>query len=587
MKYSLKIASLFLLLVFFQDAFGVETRPKMRRACLNRTDSTLYLLWNPPTDNCGTFTHFNIYGRDNILNPFEFMGTVNTFSINNLTLKLRNLKSWEFYLVYHKACNGIDSIFSDTVVIDNTAPSNSDIDSVSIDLATQKTIIGWSTNSSTDVKGYFIYYITGTNSIINSTDKLFYTDNDINRDPSTGAFKYGIAAFDSCDNTSLISVPHTTMFLQSNYDQCKKTISLQWTPYVGWAVSDYDIYLKINSGNYTKIGTVVSNINQFTYNFNAFGSTYCFFIRAKKQGSSITSSSNVSCSNTNSIVATKNSYVAKASVQRGIVELVLVTPLGSSVQKINIYKATSTGSFSLWQTQNTTGGVVNLIDNNVSVGTYTYSYYFTTEGPCNLIFDTSQIATTILLNVVFVNPGDQQLSWSLYDKFAKLTENQQVLLSNDPSFDKSSPWNILNTSSNTSNSYADNTVLSSTQQIICYCIRAIENNPNPTYNRKDTSYSNIECVTSDPIVYFPNAIQINGFNTIFYPKGAFIDYTQSTFMIYDRWGQILYETNDITKGWDGSANGDFVQSDVYAYKAKIVGLNGKVLYFDGTITVLK
>jgi gliding motility-associated-like protein len=565
---------------------AVETRPKMRRACLNRIDSTLDLLWNKPTDNCGSFTHYNLYGRDNALSLYEFLGNYTNWNSNSISLKLRNLKSWEFYLVYHKACNGTDSIFSDTIKIDNQAPFDSQLDSVSVDLATQKTILGWSQNLSPDIRGYYVYFITATNSIITTTSNNFYLDNGL-RDPQNGPVQYGIAAFDSCNNTSLISVPHTTIHLQSIYNQCNKTINLQWTPYIGWPVDGYDIFLRINAGNFAQIGSVIANINQFTYNFSNFGSSYCFYVRAKKLASSITSSSNLSCQNTNGIVATRGSYIAKASVQGSIVELSLVIPNGTSVQKVNIYRAESSSPFSLWQSVNTNGGTIDLIDNGVNVHSKTYSYYYTSEGPCNLIFDTSQIAKTILLNLVMVNPGDQYLSWNLYDRFIKLSENQQVLLSNSPDYNKSSPWNILSTISNSTINYQDNTTLGTNQQQLCYCIRAIENNANITFNRKDTSYSNIECVTADPIVYFPNAMQINGFNTVFYPKGVFIDFTKSSFFIYDRWGQIVYETTDIQKGWDGKINDEFVQSDVYAYKAIITGLNGKVLYFDGTLTVLK
>lgn len=584
----MKFKHVILLLIGLQvlDSFGIETRPKMRRACLNRSDSTLDLLWNRPTDNCGSFTHFNLYGRDNNLSLYEFLGSYTNFSTTNISLKLRNLKTWEFYLVYHKACNGTDSIYSDTIKIDNQAPFNSELDSASVDLSTQKTILGWSNNLSPDVKGYYVYYITGTNSIITTTSNNSYLDAGA-RDPRNGPIQYGIAAFDTCNNTSLISVPHTTIYLQSVYNQCNKTISLQWTPYIGWPVDGYDIFLKINAGNYAKIGSVIANINQFTYNFNNFGSTYCFYVRAKKQASSISSSSNISCQSTNGIISTNGSYVAKASVQQSEVELSLVIPNGTSVQKINIYKAEGNSPFSLWQSINTTGGTIDLKDLAVNVQSRTYSYFFTTEGPCNLLFDSSQIAKTILLDVVMVNPGDQLLNWNIYDRFIKLTENQQVLLSNSPTFTKSSPWNILSTISNSTQNYQDNTTAGPNQEQICYCIRAIENNPNITFTRKDTSYSNIQCITSDPIVYFPNAIQLNGFNTVFFPKGVFIDYTKSNFFIYDRWGQIIYETTDIQKGWDGSNNGELVQSDVYAYKATITGLNGKVLYFDGTITVLK
>lgn len=547
--------------------------------------------WNTPTDSCATFTHFNLYGRDNPLSLFQMLGSYNNVSINSLNIKLKNIRNWEFYLVYQTACNGTDSIFSDTIRIDKVAPPNSEIDSVSVDLASQKTVIGWTENTADDIMGYNVYYVTSTNSIIETTSSLEYQDNDAGRNPAQASQKYGIAAFDSCGNTSLISSPHSTIHLSSVYNECTKTISLSWTPYIGWPIQEYEIYLRINNGGFSKIGTVIPNINQFTYNFLKFGDTYCFYVRARKESSSISSSSNLVCNSANTIFPSDNSYIAKASVIRESVELVCVVQPGSSAQKINIYKKVDNGSFGLWRTEPLTnpaaGQTLRFMDEDVSVHSRNYTYYFTTEGPCNLIFDTSQSSKTILLHLTMAEPGDQTLNWNLYNDFIKATDRQQVLLIDDPISDYGSTWNILSTSNNSLVTYQDFTTLSIDQQQICYCLRAIENSAFAPYNRMDTSYSNVECVTADPLVFFPNAIQINGFNTVFYPKGVFIDYSQSYFLVYDRWGQILYETTDIRVGWDGTVNGEFVQSDVYAYKAVIVGLNGKILYFDGTITVLK
>ena len=569
------------------NILGVENRPKMRRACLNRIDSTLELQWNKPTDICGTFTRFDLYGRDNNLAVFQKLGEYNSFILSNLNIKLSNLKNWEFYLIYHKSCNGIDSIFSDTIIIDNIPPINSDLDSVSVEMNTQKTILGWSKNSSSDVKGYIIYHVTSTNSVIADTNSTSYLDNGI-RNPSTGSQNYSIAAYDSCNNTSLISIPHRTIYIEGVLNQCLKTITLSWSPYIGWNVSSYDIFVSTNGGAFKLAGNVVQNISSFTYNFSSFGDTYCFYIRGYKDlNPNTSSSSNTICVSTGSIIANKNSYIAKASVYNNIVELVLITETGKSLQKVNIYKKEGNTSFALWQSPNTSGGVLRITDPSVYVHSKNYSYYFTTEGPCNLIFDTSQISTTILLSVLMVSPGDQLLNWTPYNKFIKNTQKQELLLSNSADFNNSSTWNILTTYSSLLDNGIDQTNFSVIQDKICYCIRAIENDANLVFSRKDTSYSNIECLNADPIVYFPNAIQINGFNTSFYPKGVFIDYTKSSYQIYNRWGQLVFETENIQTQWYGTYNNSSVESEVFAFKATIVGLNGNIKYYDGTIIVLK
>jgi gliding motility-associated-like protein len=564
-----------------------DVRPKMRRACLNRSDSTLDLLWVKPINGCGSINNFSIYGRDDILGLFVYLGNRTDISLDNINFKLKNLRSWELYLVYNSDCNGIDSIFSDTITIDNTAPDNSQIDSVSIDLATQKAIIGWSRNASIDTKGYLIYHVTGSNDVISSTEQTQYLDNGA-RNPSSASVSYSIAAYDSCQNTSLISETHSTIFLSSQYNQCNKTISLSWTNYVGWQVSEYQIYRSINSGNFELVGTVISNINQFTYNFSSFGDSYCFFIRAIKIDGTSSSSSINTCINTPLIIGSKNSYVAKASVQNNHIEITLVTETGTSLQNILLYKSENNGAFQLNQTINTSGGIINLIDNNVRVNRFTYSYYFTTQGPCDFIFDTSQVATSVLLRVNQVEAETQELNWNLYNAFIKGTQNQEILLGNSIDFNKSSPWNIIQQTNNNISTFTDNSMFSENFQRLCYCIKSIENNPNVTFNRQDTSYSNVVCVDAEPIVYFPNAIQINGFNTVFKPKGLFLNNTESFIYIYNRWGELLHTVNDLNTGWDGKdQKGDFVQSDIYVYKATIVGINGKKLNFSGTISVLK
>ncbi len=571
-------------------SLAIENRPKMRRVCLNRKDSIVDILWFRPTDNCNSFTNFKVYGRDNVLNFFQLYGTYTDYSLDHVNFKLPNiLGSWTFFLIYNQTCNGLDSVYSDTISVDFSPPANSQIDSVSVDILTQKTIIGWRKNTDNDVRGYFIYHFDEPNNkniIISNTTATAYTDLNNTRDPAQSSYQFEIAAEDSCRNASGISDPHGTIFLQSSIDECTQKITLKWNRYKGWAEQAYEIYLKTNAG-FKLINTVFDpNISGFTYDFPSFGVNYCFFVRAIKVGGLVSSSSNISCASSSTIIPAKLSYIAKASIQNNNVELTLVTQNGTSLKQVNIYKAEENNPFSIWKTIATSGGTLDIIDNNVNVQSKYYRYFFNTEGPC-MIFDSSQIAKTILLNVNMNSPGNQQLNWNLYDNFIKLTQNQEILLSDNSSYNRGSPWNIISTISNTTKIASDFTTFGANQEKICYCIRAIENQPTQQYKRQDTSYSNIQCVTADPIVYFPNAIQLNGYNTIFAPEGVFIDSTKSSFVIYNRWGEMIYETNKIFLGWDGTENNAAIQSDVYAYKATIVGINGKTLYFDGTITVLK
>jgi gliding motility-associated-like protein len=47
------------------------------------------------------------------------------------------------------------------------------------------------------------------------------------------------------------------------------------------------------------------------------------------------------------------------------------------------------------------------------------------------------------------------------------------------------------------------------------------------------------------------------------------------FRIFDRWGQLMFETNEIGKGWDGIFNGKAQVQDVYTWTLEARGEDGK------------
>ena len=70
------------------------------------------------------------------------------------------------------------------------------------------------------------------------------------------------------------------------------------------------------------------------------------------------------------------------------------------------------------------------------------------------------------------------------------------------------------------------------------------------------------------LFYVPNSFtpDNDGINDLFFATGKDIDIENYTMQIYDRWGIMLFETNDIKKGWDGTYKGKAVPADVYVWK---------------------
>lgn len=97
-------------------------------------------------------------------------------------------------------------------------------------------------------------------------------------------------------------------------------------------------------------------------------------------------------------------------------------------------------------------------------------------------------------------------------------------------------------------------------------------------------------IKPDFIFYIPNAFtpfDMDGVNDTFFGKGAGIaDYH---IWIFDRWGNMIFDTRDINTGWDGHANGGaaVAQQDVYVWKVKLKDVYGKTHDYTGTVSLLK
>jgi gliding motility-associated-like protein len=87
------------------------------------------------------------------------------------------------------------------------------------------------------------------------------------------------------------------------------------------------------------------------------------------------------------------------------------------------------------------------------------------------------------------------------------------------------------------------------------------------FNCKDTVVKYID-VKEDFLVYIPNTFTPNGdgLNDVFMPIGEGISSEYYHFMIFNRWGALVYQTQKPDEGWDGSVSGLEAATGIYTYK---------------------
>jgi gliding motility-associated-like protein len=113
-----------------------------------------------------------------------------------------------------------------------------------------------------------------------------------------------------------------------------------------------------------------------------------------------------------------------------------------------------------------------------------------------------------------------------------------------------------------------------------------EQNPLHTYNNSGIYTILLVATTSDGClvsasatdtinsvnfgVSIANAFSPNGdgINDLFKPNMSCTHNLTYTFRIFSRWGELIFETHDRTKGWDGRYNGVLMPVDVYVYYIK-------------------
>lgn len=96
------------------------------------------------------------------------------------------------------------------------------------------------------------------------------------------------------------------------------------------------------------------------------------------------------------------------------------------------------------------------------------------------------------------------------------------------------------------------------------------------------------CVIDNYTVDVPSAFTPDGVgeNNVIYVKGHGIK-ELVYFKIYNRWGELVFETNNIDVGWDGTYKGQDQDMETFVYQAKVEFYNGMSEEKGGQITLIR
>ncbi|MCX7728657.1 MAG: gliding motility-associated C-terminal domain-containing protein, partial [Bacteroidia bacterium] len=97
-------------------------------------------------------------------------------------------------------------------------------------------------------------------------------------------------------------------------------------------------------------------------------------------------------------------------------------------------------------------------------------------------------------------------------------------------------------------------------------------------------------VLADYFIYIPNVFTPdgNGLNDVFQPKGLSIMEQPYRMEIYDRWGELIFVSENFNEGWNGKIKGTMgmAKNDVYAYRIILTDFGNKKHVFTGHVTLI-
>ena len=125
--------------------------------------------------------------------------------------------------------------------------------------------------------------------------------------------------------------------------------------------------------------------------------------------------------------------------------------------------------------------------------------------------------------------------------------------------------------------------LSSTIDSIIYRVRS--NNGNSCYGE---DFIKVLVYKGGPDIYIPSGFTPNGDgkNDVLRPIPIGIAQL-NYFKLYNRWGQLIFNTNEIGKGWNGIYNGEQQPTGTYIFQAEGKDFTGKIIYKKGTAVLIR
>ncbi len=586
MNFRLLIVSLFSLLFVSISAQEI--------LCIETVGNDATVSWDPPAAPCGPFVSYELWAANSPTAAFTLVTTVVNQAQTSFT-HINGLNIGDpiyYYIIYNYNCPGVPPVISE---IATSAFNNSEPEIQSIQVNGDSIIICWEESEFIQTAGYVISYLL-PNGLAQAIDTVFGISNTCFIDTVSNildpALSYTLSYIDACDQQTLYNdIGYQLILASSDQQGCNQLIEYEWNQYDNPYGLDfsYNIYVQINGGPVELVGNQPSGQNIFNFFDFIDQDTVKFSVEVIDENGVPRSNSPIQTDTAQIVQPPREFYIYYLSVaNNNQIDISYYIDTISELRNMEIDTSKLGSDFDMVARYDATlfPGLGDIYLPDTVSPTYNGSRYYQiiANDSCNEDHF-STIGRTIFAEAGLFDFFENTVSWNAFELENAVVNTYRLFR------DYGAGLQLIQTlgGGNATYDYIDNISDFINQNgTFCYKIEAEYTFTHPDGSTESfVSSSNIACVEQRPAVYIPNAIAPNGTNNEFKPLIVFGNPTDYKMMIFNRWGELIFENNDPNSGWFGTNNGSEVPTGGYPYVIRFTASDGAKIEKKGIVTVVR
>lgn len=552
----------------------------------NQGDGRDTLRFEIPTVGCGDADSLLIFQSDMRDGPYTLIETVQ--NLGATAIRIPNSGNDIRYYYLQLAANCPDNLSPPSDTLSNALPPLVPITYVSVENG--ETIIRWTDPSPQvpKIKNYIIYRVDVGTEPIDTIPAPNSSYIDANSAANLQSEFYYVQALDGCGLTgSLGNQPHNTIFLEDSIDACGRRALLSWTAYEAWdSVAFYSVYVSENQGPAVRLDSLGPNSRTAEIPNLDAQIEYTYYVEAHHPDSTFSARSNARTRTPDIRQGIRNLNFWGADVDGNNIELQWEWNADAELANAEIRNLFE--NLALIDLQ-------NQIDNIQESNTLTQSTPLTSEQSLSFFIETNDTCDSL--------SRSDTISTSYISAIALPSFENEIEI-NRPRVGTAVTLNSCRLLRYRNNQLENSLSIGSNQDIysepfdpfdrpndqICYqleCLGQVETLSGETQDIR--LRSNLSCPSREIRIQLPNALRPEGENPEFKPLILFENaITSYSMQIFDRWGRLLFESNEPQQGWRGqSGENGAVPPGVYVYRIYIEQRQGAPITKNGSVTLIR